>query len=600
MNNVITFFVDSVTWNSLGKRQAKISPTPFLDSLKNESITATKLYSHAPYTDAATRSLFTGRNCLDDFGYYFRCNSSPITHWKAFHNLGYETYNFHYAFYVIGDKLNESIDHNIYTSSFIYESEWGGMFKYYTELVRQRSLRNEEYILLSERIRLLFETWTRFIDDAINNPEAFAIHKDALQNYDVEGALRKLREERRRFDDNPILFIDDLLSEGHDNFFSCIEKSGIETYIKSDFIDGFIEKEYGSFLNRLSWLNFRANVFKSLPSLKRILYALKRFIRTKDSSCLMFLTNYVGLLTSVRLMRKRWKAFGWQTQHSAYTIYESGLKILRERKSSKPFYFFFDVEEPHNDIAICSYDIQDKDVVKDEMKVLNKYVNEIGSDFKGNLLYLLSLRYSDYRIQRFCESLKEMGLWDKTTILFIADHGSSYTFNPLHNNRVNCFDDECYHIPMCLRHPGFKGIEVKSYQYSKDVLPTLLDVLGFPINPLFKGKSMITQPNKDDYALSEYMGPGCPDMLNRRIWFSIRDKRYVVAYKVGIFEEFECGELAEVYDLLKDPDAFYNINNKIVKADIQYLLDNIKLRYEEIKSDTKTFVESLVTNNIKF
>ena len=70
-NNAICFFVDSVTWNSLGTRQACVSPTPFLDSLVDESITASKLYSHGPYTDAATRSLFTGRDCLDDFGYYF-------------------------------------------------------------------------------------------------------------------------------------------------------------------------------------------------------------------------------------------------------------------------------------------------------------------------------------------------------------------------------------------------------------------------------------------------------------------------------------------------------------------------------------------------
>lgn len=69
-NNAICFFVDSVTWNSLGTRQAKISPTPFLDSLKGESITTTNLYSHGPYTDAATHSLFTGRDCLDDFGYF--------------------------------------------------------------------------------------------------------------------------------------------------------------------------------------------------------------------------------------------------------------------------------------------------------------------------------------------------------------------------------------------------------------------------------------------------------------------------------------------------------------------------------------------------
>ena len=64
-NNVISLFIDSVMWESVGNTRAKVSPTPFLDSLKKESVTASKLYSHGPYTDAAKTSLFTGRNCLD-------------------------------------------------------------------------------------------------------------------------------------------------------------------------------------------------------------------------------------------------------------------------------------------------------------------------------------------------------------------------------------------------------------------------------------------------------------------------------------------------------------------------------------------------------
>ena len=65
-NNVIFFFVDSVTWNSIETNQAKVSPTPFLDSLKKECITTTKLYSHGPYTDEAILSFFTRRDFLGD------------------------------------------------------------------------------------------------------------------------------------------------------------------------------------------------------------------------------------------------------------------------------------------------------------------------------------------------------------------------------------------------------------------------------------------------------------------------------------------------------------------------------------------------------
>lgn len=140
-------------------------------------------------------------------------------------------------------------------------------------------------------------------------------------------------------------------------------------------------------------------MFGNLPSVKRTFHGLSRYLKTKDSSNLLFWVNYLGSLTTFALMRKRWKNKDWQTQHTAYPIYEQGLEILRNRKSDKPFYFFFDVEEPHNDISPFSYDTQNIDVIDDEMRVLKEYADELGTDFKGSLLYLLSLRYSDYRIE---------------------------------------------------------------------------------------------------------------------------------------------------------------------------------------------------------
>ena len=87
-------------------------------------------------------------------------------------------------------------------------------------------------------------------------------------------------------------------------------------------------------------------------------------------------------------------------------------------------------------------------------------------------------------------------------------------------------------------------------------------------------------------------------MTARRMWLSIRDKDYIVAYKVGIYEPFEEGELAEVYNLKKDPDALYNINYKTKREDIVYLLKPLKERYEEIKKDAYSYLERLKTGEV--
>ena len=170
------------------------------------------------------------------------------------------------------------------------------------------------------------------------------------------------------------------------------------------------------------------------------------------------------------------------------------------------------------------------------------------------------------------------------------------TFNPIHNKRVNNFDDECYHIPMWLRHPGMKGREVPTYQYSKDVLPTLMDVIGLEPCKEFKGRSMLRETNPRPYVIGEYMGPGCPDMLKRQIWFSARDDKYIIAYKVGVFEPFEEGELAEVYDLTADPNGYYNINDKVAVENIAYLLEPLKARHAELKLDVGQFMTILRNN----
>lgn len=594
-NNAICFFVDSVTWNSLGTRQASVSPTPFLDSLKSESITASKLYSHGPYTDAATHSLFTGRNCLDDFGYYFKLNTAPTHHYKAFHDEGYETYDFNYPYYIIGNEVAKYIDHSIHTSGFIYSSEWGGIFNFYHDIIKDRPLNDDEFILLKARLEVMFESWERYLVQTVKVPETMMIHKEILKTYDTNLALETLKSEYAKFRAAPYDYISNFIQQGQDHLLTKLDSTGIETYIDNDFIDNYLEKKYGVFFDKIARLNFNANVWKNLPSLKRIAFGVRKYLKTKDSNNLLFLENYLGSLTTMHLMRKRWKEKGWQNQHTAHTIYQAGIEILKNRKRDKPFYFFFDVEEPHNNIAFFSYDTQDTSVIDDEMRVLQDYVEKLGSDFKGNLLYLLSIRYTDYKIQLFCESLKEMGLWDSTSILVISDHGSSYTFNPLHNRRVNNFDDECYHIPMLIRHPGMKGIEINTYQYSKDVLPTFMDVLGLEPCEEFKGCSMLRETESRPCVIGEYMGPGCPDMVNplKKIWFSARDEKYIIAYKVGIYEDFDQGELSEAYDLTNDPEAIYNINDKIDLSKVEYLMVYLRERHMEIRKDTEEFMKRI-------
>lgn len=592
-NNAIMFMIDSVIWESVGTHRCKVSPTPFMDSLKKEGLWTNNLYSQGPYTDAATRSLYTGRNVLDDFGYFFKLNTSPINHYKAFKDNGYETIAFYYPYYMMGNNVTQHIDKLYYKAGFEFGSEWGGIFQYYYNIHKERSLNNDELLMVKKRIELLFEVWTNLYDMIVNRPDLVRNMSDILMNADIKTGKETIDNEYSKFKNDPNEYIEDFLNKGLDHVFTRISDFSINDRISREFHEN-IYTSRKSFFDKLQRNNFKANVFSTMPSPKRVLQALRRYKRNKDRAEFEFFKNYVGGLFFFKQVRTRWGSSKWQNMPSTrFQLNFVEEEIIPNRSKDKPFFLCLNIEEAHNNLCFFSYDINDKSVVNEEITMLEDYLMKLGTDFKGNIVYYLGLRYMDYCIEQFCNYLKDKNLWDNTSLLFTADHGSSYTFYPIHNARVNNFHDECYHIPVLIRHPGFTPKEVNTYQYSKDIIPTFMDMLGLELSPYFKGQSMIKNNEPRKCVIHEYMGPGCPDIIHRPIWFSARDGRYVVAYKVKLFGDFSDGELCEVYDLKKDPKECNNIVYSINKDHVSYLLYEIKLRFDEIKVDTEAYYEKL-------
>lgn len=596
--NAITILVDSVIWDCVGTTRCKVSPTPFLDSLKKESVTATKLYSYGPYTDAATRSLYTGRRCLDDFSYYFKLNTSPTNHYKVFHDNGYETYGLYYPYYMVGKEMKKSIDHTYYTAGFIFGSEWGGCFYYYADIIKSRKLNEDEMLLLKKRIEMMIDIWMAFYEDCMQKPETIGMISDVVAKYDVQWGLKILKEQKHLFETNPEEYIYDFLTKGKEHELARLDGIDVDVKIDRKFLEEGIYGHYKDFFSFASKINRKANWWRNKPAMKRVLSCLTKYAKTRDRNDIMLIANYFVCINAINNVKKQSRNH-WQDLPSARTQLDFAAKLLEERKNKeKPFYMSLHFLEPHNYVSFFSFDSQDRTVLDEEIKVLYDYCKQLGTGFIGNLAYYLSLRYSDYCIEKFCEKLKELGLWENTAVTIVSDHGSSYSFYPLHGPHVNCFDEECYHVPVLIRFPGSKGVEVESYYNSKDVLPTLYDLMGFEKPKDVIGVSMLdNKAEKHDYVMTEYMGPGCPDLLSRPIWFSIRDSRYSIGYKVGIYQSFEEGELCEVYDLKNDPNGFYNKVKTVNRQELDYLLIHLEKRFNEIKEDSYSFMNKLRKNN---
>lgn len=592
MNNVLCILIDSVIWESIGRQRTKVSTTPFIDTLKGESLVANKLFSYGPYTNSATRSLYTGRPALDDFGYYFQLNTAPTNHYKAFHDAGYETYGFYYPYYIIGEGIKQYVDHTTYLAGFIFTSEWGGIYRHYTEIQKTRELNETEFALLIKRTTLMFDVWIDFYNDLIEHPETGELIREIVSDFDVKGALEILKNEFNSFKESPKDYLLNLLDQGEKHILANLDNIDVDKLIDRSYLNERIYGKFKSFFKLIDKNNKKAN--KSLrPGIKRFFKGIRRRVKTKDAHELDFLINYLGLRYAVDKLKKDSQTH-WQDIPSARVQLDYAASVLEKRGRERPFFMSLHFLEPHNRVSFFTFDVQDETVHDEEFNMLTSYAKDLGSDFKGSITYYLSVRYVDYCIERFCTRLKELNLWNNTTLLLVADHGSSYSFCPLHNTKVNCFDEECYHVPMYIRHPGMIGREIDGYYNSKDILPTLFDVLGLSKPDGMTGVSMIddNSPCKD-YVLTEYMGPGCPDMSSKYIWYSARDAHFMVAYKVRALESFDHGFICEAYDLEKDPEALYNIADTIKTEKIQYLLDHIKERHTHVKKQTEIFLQDI-------
>lgn len=587
MTNVISLVVDSVSYDFLDKKQIAISPTPFLDSLKKESIVATNLWSQGPYTDAATKGLFTGTNVLDDFGYYFKTNSAPENHFSVFKKNGYETIGFFYPFFIYGNKIRKDIDSINYTSGFAFESEWGGIFRYYSEILDTRDLLDYEKQLLIKRTRLMFECWLGFYQDAMENTECISLIKNKLRG--VEESYSRLQDEYKDFLSEPYRYVLEILKKKENHILFEIDQTIYNADTDHNFIKRIILESKAKFYRKINLLNIKANLLHNRPSPKRTYYAMVKYLQTKNRGNLKFVRNFCDCLNTIRKQKKDFLLPKWEYAPSAKKTLDAAIDKLcdwKERRTNNPFYLSLHIEDPHKNINFFSYDINTPSEIDEEFQVLADYVSKLRHHFIGNIEYYLSIRYVDYCIERFVSLLRENGLWDNTIFLVVADHGSSFGYYPLHMQPVNCFDSECYHIPLLIRTPEGKNDIITKYCSSKDVYPTLLDLLSLPQPNGFSGISILDKRECKKYIITEYAGPGCPDLLSKKLWLSIRDEYYLVAIKATIHERIDKQAIVEVYDLKIDPQAITNIVDSIDIECIKYLLDALNERFTEIRNNT--------------
>jgi len=177
---------------------------------------------------------------------------------------------------------------------------------------------------------------------------------------------------------------------------------------------------------------------------------------------------------------------------------------------------------------------------------------------KARAIYYGMVTYIDDQIGDILRKVDELGLRDKTIILYTADHGELAGEHGLWYK--NSFYEAAVRIPLICSFPKMipEGVKVSALAMNMDIFPTLCDLCGLPKPAGLEGKSLVPamqgkDNGRDRFALSENFRAGTPSrMIRTRQW------KYCYFHK----------DKEQLFDLENDPEETVNLVKKPEHKDV--------------------------------
>ena len=172
-------------------------------------------------------------------------------------------------------------------------------------------------------------------------------------------------------------------------------------------------------------------------------------------------------------------------------------------------------------------------------------------------IYHGMVKYIDDQVGRVLRKLDDLGLAERTLVIFTSDHGDMAGAHGCIGKSIAGFYDDLVRIPMAMRLPGRigAGTVVKQPVSQIDLMPTILDYLDLPAPRKVHGRSMrpLIEGRKvpwRDYAFCQRANR--MRMLRTRRWKYFCDV---------------AGRIRALYDLQNDPHEDRNLAGEPDHAD---------------------------------
>ena len=158
--------------------------------------------------------------------------------------------------------------------------------------------------------------------------------------------------------------------------------------------------------------------------------------------------------------------------------------------------------------------------------------------------YLGSLQSSDVAIGKVLDHLRQRGLLDSTLVVVTGDHGQAFGEHRFRVHGNSIYEEEI-HIPLILISSQIMPEMKDTLGGMIDLAPTLLHILGLPLEPTWKGRSLF-DPHRPE-----------------RVFMFAPNQEMVAGYREGNhkFMYSVTRDRALVFDLANDPAEKFNISD---------------------------------------
>lgn len=577
--NVLFIVVDSVTNDVLFNKKNSKSIAPFLNMLREKSISGDNMYSEAPYTEAALISLLASLDTMDSGGYMERMKNK-VSVLEIFQKNGYKVFFNNYYPCIYPSKMVTGYDECRYIEGFDFNQLWDYRLKYFADVYIKNELDNKELLMLCNMLEDNFIGWLIYLNKIKKHDADTEMLNNCVDLTDIDKNISMVENEYEIFLEDKEKYLQEVLIKKEEHNLFKIKTFKMVDKVHNDNTRKIVMNKYVKTFKKVARLNLKRNLLNNKFPYKKLFRSLcKSDLKTAKG----LIAGYKNSLFDKDLYERIGENYDqFKNQRSFYTVSQEFFKWIKENKN-ETWMSYIHIDDAHYNENFFTYDTEDTEIIDKDFSRMDDYLKNIPKKYKGSIAYDLSLLYCDNIIKNIFKFLEREKLIDNTAIVITADHGFSYYFSPIREKYVISTYKENYNVPFIVYSKGIVPRKIQGFLQTKDIPATLLSLADISIPSYFKGKSLLDYDGSD-YALLEYMGGGCPDIKRRPINLGVRTDDYFVSVDADINLRFEEQIITAIYDLKKDPYEHHNlIYKKNIKSKIIKELELLRNRYNEIR-----------------